>query len=271
MEEENKVQATNEPNPDEDKDKVDPSDVSDDGSQDSQTKPTGDDGGKGDSEDKDKDKDPKQQKQSRKTDAEYARERRERKAREEAERKRREDEIRRQAVFEVKSGQVTADELGELGLSKVENDDQLFLVESFRKAKADGAENPQAEAYKALFKKQADEKAKALEAEAKEKAMLDLIEKDKDEFQKQFGTTTKDVLEQDKEFVDAFAELIKETPGKFTKIYAAYAKLKKGIADKAKRDGAFPTGQNGSSESKNADTESAEEFQKRWIAEHGHW
>lgn len=212
--------------------------------------------------------------QDRDTNAKNAERRRRQKEREEQRQREREDEIRRQAVFEVKSGQVTADELKELSLPKVETEEQLFLVEQLRKAKSEGAENPQAEAYKALFKKQSDDKAKA-EAQAKAEAEAEarrkeVVAKDQQAFKAKFGKTTAEVMKNEEEFMSLFGNLIDQDKGNFTELYSAYTTLKKERKDTAKKDGSFPTSSESGSSSSGND-ESDADFKKRWIAEHGRW
>ena len=271
MEEKEKILDTSESNPDEGE-QVDESDLEEEGKE-GEKSPTGDEnqeGQKAEEEGKTQAK----PKQDRKTDAQYAEERRKRKEREEAQRKAREEEIRRQAVFEVKSGQVTADELGELGLAKIEDEDQLFLVESLRKAKAEGVENPQAAAYQALFKKQYADKAEAKaksEAEAKaEQRKKEIVAQDQAAFKAKFGKTTAEVLKEDAEFKERFGHLIDPDKGNFTPLYEAYLAMKKEQSVAAKQEGSFPTSSTGAAESGD-DKESDEDFKKRWTAEHGHW
>lgn len=219
-------------------------------------------------------KTPNPPKQDRKTDAEYAEERRRRKEREEAARKKREEEIRRQAVFDVKSGQVTADELSELGLAKIETEDDLFLVEKLRKAKADGVENPLATAYQEFFRKQAQDKAEAkAKADAEEAAKqrrIAMVAEDQKAFQAKFGKTTAEVMKNEPEFMALFGSLIDVDKGNFTSLYTAYTSMKKEQTDAAKSAGAFPTNSSGTPGKGNGE-ESEEDFKKRWIAEHGHW
>lgn len=211
--------------------------------------------------------------QDRETDAKNAERRRRAKEREAQRQKEREDEIRRQAVFDVKSGQVTADELRDLSLDKVENEDQLFLVEQYRKAKADGNENPQADAYKALFKKQNEEKAAAqakAEADRKaEQAKLEVVRKDQIEFKAKFGKTTAEVMQNEEEFMSLFGDAIDQEKGNFTKLYAAYTAMKQGRAAASKKDGSFPTNSKG--KTTDSGEESDEEFMKRYQATYGHW
>lgn len=272
MDDKEKVPPTSEPNPDEGN-QVNESDLDDEENQAGKTKPAGegnpdgqpnpDEGGK-----------PNPTKQSRKTDAEYAEERRKRKLREEEARKRREEEIRRQAVFEVKSGQVTAEELKELGLEKVVDDDQLYLVESLRKAKAEGLENPLANAYQALYRKQnaerAEAKAKVEAEEAERKKQLAVVAQDQANFKAKFGKTTAEVVKNEKEFMDLFGNLLDTEKGNFTELYTAYTALKKDHTDAARHEGAFPTSSNVANENGNP-VESDEDFKKRWVAQHGHW
>lgn len=272
MDEKEKVPPTSEPNPNEGEE-VNTSDLDDKENQGGQPKPTGEDGQDGGTKPEEEGKDPAKPKQSRKTDAEYAEERRRRKEREESARKKREEEIRRQAVFDVKKEQVTAEELGELGLTSVADEDELFLVESLRKAKAEGVESPQVKAYQALREKQT--KAKA-EAEAKTKAEAAELErrkatvaKDQADFKAKFGKTTAEVIKNEPEFMDLFGDLIDPDKGNFTPLYSAYMSMKSGQAEKAKAEGSFPI--TPSVNSGKEGEESDEEFMKRWKAMHGHW
>lgn len=276
MEEEKKVPPTSEPNPNGENENVDPSDL-DDG-EGAQSQPNPEEGAGENPADKPNPEEQGQNpsnppKQTRKTDAQYAEERRQRKAREEAARKKREEEIRRQAVFEVKSGQVTAEELSELGLAKVEDEDQLFLVESLRKAKADGVENPQATAYQALFKKQAtaraEAQAQAQAQEAEKQKRIATVAQDQANFKAKFGKTTAEVMKGEPEFMRLFGSLIDQDKGNFTELYTAYTSMKQEQSGAAKGEGSFPTNSNAPS-SGGAD-ETDEDFKKRWIAEHGHW
>lgn len=272
MEEEKKVTPTPEPNPNGEND-VNPTDIEDEsqpktdpaeeGKEGNGDKPAaGNDGGN-----------PNPPKQSRETDAQNAERRRKAKEREEQRQKEREEQIRRQAVFEVKSGQVTAEELSELGLAKVEDEDQLFLVESLRKAKAEGAENPQAEAYKALFRKQSEDRAKAsAEAQAQQADLArrkEIVAKDQAAFKTKFGKTTAEVMQNEPEFMTLFGKLIDESKGNFTELYTAYHTMKSGQREEAKREGAIPTGGNGNSDP-NVE-ESDEEFKERYKKKYGHW
>ena len=274
MDEKEKVPPTSEPNPDEGN-QVNASDLENEkDGQGGQTKPTGEENQEGQPNQEEGGKPNGQAKQDRKTDAQYAEERRQRKAREEARQKAREEEIRRQAVFEVKSGQVTADELKELDLDKVENEDQLFLVESLRKAKAEGVENPQAEAYKALFKKQTADRAQAqaksqAEEQAKQKRIA-TVAQDQANFKAKFGKTTAEVMKGEPEFMQIFGNLIDEDKGNFTELYTAYTSMKDEQSKAAKGEGSFPTDSSGST-GKGGAEESDEDFKKRYIAEHGHW
>ena len=274
MEEEKKTPQTSEPNPNEETDEVNDSDLEDENQNDKKDPKEGDDGEGSDEEGSSKsDEEGKKesQKQSRKTDAEYAEERRQRKAREEAAKKKREDEIRRQAVFEVESSQVTPEELSQFGIEKVEDEDQLFLVKSLRKAKADGVENPLATAYQELYKKKNAEKADAkAKADAEERAKNERIArvaKDQADFKAEFGKSTKDVVENEPEFTKLFGKVIDADKGNFTECYRAYTAMKKNQAADAKKEGEFPTNSDG----KGSTAESDEDFKKRYIAQYGSW
>lgn len=276
MEEEKKVQPTAEPNPNGENEQVNPSDLENEEGNQNQPNP---EAGEGENPTENPESEEGGQnpsnppKQDRKTDAKYAEERRQRKAREEQRQREREEQIRRQAVFEVKSGQVTAEELSELGLAKVEDEDQLFLVESLRKAKADGVENPQATAYQALFKKQtaekAEAKAKADAQEAEKQKRLATVAQDQSNFKAKFGKTTAEVMKGEPDFMRLFGNLIDQDKGNFTELYSAYTSMKQEQTNAAKNEGSFPT--NSNAPSNNSGEESDEDFKKRWIAEHGRW
>ena len=273
MEEEKKVPNTSEPNPN-GGEQVKTTDLEDENSQ-GQPAPTGEGNQEGEPNQEGEGTTQAKPKQDRKTDAEYARERRERKAREEAEKKAREDEIRRQAVFEVKSSQVTSEELNELDLAKVDDEDQLFLVEELRKAKASGDENPVATAYKELFKKQKADKVaqeeKVKKDQADEERRKAIVAKDQANFKAKFGKTTAEVIKNEPEFVKSdYFKLIYEDKGNFTEVYGLYLESKKNQSTVAKQEGSFPTSSEGAPGA-NAGEETEEDFKKRWIAEHGHW
>ena len=267
MEEETKTQGTSGSNPN-GADDVNPGDLdqggqtppADDGNQGGETKNQGEG-----------DQKPNPPKQTRETDAANAERRRREKAREEARRAEREAEIRRQAVFEVESGQVTSGELQELGLEKVETEEQLFLVKSLRKAKAAGVENPQAVAYQDLFKKQQSERAEAAaQAEATRQAeerSKKVVAEDQANFKTKFGKTTAEVIKNEPEFMRLFGDLIGE--GNFTKLYTAYTELRQNQSNVAKREGSFPT--NGSGGQTPSGEETDADFRKRFEATYGHW
>lgn len=271
MEEENKTQATVESNPNEGN-QVEASDLEENESKGNEA-PTGEEK-PNDQKSVEEGKPQANPKQSREEDAKFAEERRKRKARDEARQKAREEEIRRQAVFEVKSGQVTADELSELGLDKVEDDDQLFLVESLRKAKADGNENPLAKAYQDLYRKKSVERAEAKAKSDAEKAVeekrMKMVAQDQANFKAKFGKTTAEVVKNEEEFMNLFGNMLDADKANFTELYTAYTTLKKSNSDTAKKQGSFPTNPSGSQGS-SSEEESDEDFKKRWIAEHGHW
>lgn len=269
MEEETKTPSTSGSNPTGEQD-VNPGDLdqggqtppAEDGNQGGQTKDQGEE-----------DQKPNPPKQSRETDAANAERRRREKAREEARRQEREAEIRRQAVFEVKSGQVTSDELKDLGLTKVETEEQLFLVESLRKAKAEGVENPTTAAYQALYKKQQTERAEAetkaaAEKEAEERRRK-VVAEDQANFKAKFGTTTAEVMKNDQEFMRLFGNLIDQEKGNFTELYTAYKAMQKDHSDAARREGGFPT--NGDGGTNPSGEESDEDFKKRYTATYGRW
>ena len=270
MEEKEKVQPALEPNPNGEDEEVDVTDITDggepSGSQADEGKraegegnPKPDGGGKP------------APRQTRETDAQNAERRRREKERAEQRQREREAEIRRQAVFEVKSGQVSAEELRELGLAKVETEDQLYLVESLRKAKADGAENPIADAYRALYGKNEAEKAKAEEAKKEEDKAKAIVAKDQAAFKAKFGKTTAEVYKNEEEFMSIFGGLIDVSKGNFTELYSAYIAMKGEHKDAAKKAGSFPTSAQGGGKPNPAIGETDEQFKERWKREHGRW
>ena len=272
MEEEKKVTPTPEPNPNGEND-VKPTDLEDEGQTKTDPAEEGNEGGGSKPAAGNEGGTPNPPKQSRETDAANAERRRKAKEREEQRQREREEQIRRQAVFEVKSGQVTAEELSELGLAKVEDEDQLFLVESLRKAKADGAENPQAAAYQALFKKQSEDKAaakaKSEAEEATKQRRIATVAQDQANFKAKFGKTTAEVMKSEEEFMELFGGLIDQDKGNFTELYTAYTQMKAGQRNDAKREGAIPTNSNGNGDQNGEETD--EEFKKRWAKKYGHW
>lgn len=275
MEEKEKVQATEEPEtPTGEDEEVKAEDLADEGgeSKDASAK----EGEEGESKDEPKKEEAKGKtltaEEQREQDRKNAERRRAEKARKEAKEKEREEQIRRQAVFEVKSDQVTKDELSALSLDKVETEDQLYLVESLRKAKADGAENPEAEAYKALFRKQSEEKAEAV-AKAKadkeaEDARKAVVASDQRAFYAKFGKTTGEVMTNEKDFMKIFGNVIDADKGNFTECYSIYTQMKQGARDASKKEGSFPTSTQGNAGS-SAEGESDEEFLKRFKAQYG--
>lgn len=273
MEDKEKVPPTSEPNPEAGNEDVKTSDLEGGESQpEKDAAKEGDSAKKEDAPKPEGEGNPAPKKQSRETDAIYAERRRKEKEREATRQKERENEIRRQAVFEVKSGQVSSEELSELGLAKVEDEDQLFLVENLRKAKAEGIENPQAYAYQTLFKKQAteraDAKAKAEAEKADEERKKAVVAQDQKNFQTKFGKSTADVIKNEPEFMELFGGLIDSEKGNFTSLYTAYTTMKAGQAKQVKAEGAFPTNSDGSSSKEQE--ESDEEFMKRWRSRGGH-
>lgn len=271
MEDEKKNPLPSDSNPNEGNEEVESSDLDDEESKGKEPEPTGEGDESDDSKNKEDEQKTAKAKQSREEDAKYAEERRKRKEREEAARKKRDDEIRRQAVFQVKKEQVTSGELGELGLTEVKDEDQLYLVETLRKAKADGVENPVAYAYQSLYKREIEAKnAKKAEEEAATAAKerrLAVAAEDQKNFKAKFGKTTQEVIKNEPEFMKLFGQFLDADKGNFTDLYGAYMALKKDVSDKAKKDGSFPTNGQGNGTT----TETDEEFMKRYKAQYGSW
>lgn len=208
--------------------------------------------------------------QSREDDAKNAERRRREKAKAEEEQKAHDDKIREQAEFNVKKGQVTSDELKDLGLEKVDDPEQLYLVEKYRKAKADGKENPVAEAYISLSNKQRDErKTELAAAEAQAKTVEEerqIVAKEQGEVKKKYGKTTGEILRDEPEFKEFFDTYGKA--GTFDACYSSFHKIK-GDSDKAaKKAGTFPTSGTGKG-NEGSSTETDEQFLARTKARYG--
>lgn len=272
MEEEKKTPQTSEPNPNGENNEVDESDLDEEG-QSASNPEAGDNGKKPEGEDpkepEEEGKKPNPQKQSRELDAKFAEERRKRKEREEAQKKKHDEEVANKALFDYKSSQVTKDELNELGLSKVEDEEQMFLVESLRKAKSDGVENPVASAYQSLFKKNSEEKAtKKAEEEAKEAARKKreaTVAEDQRNFKAKFGKSTADAMKEE-EFMNLFGAALDPDKGNFTELYSGYSEMKKKQSEEGKRKGSFTPGSNGNGGGNEQGNKprTREEFEKYW-------
>lgn len=211
-------------------------------------------------------------KQSREKNSFYAEQRR--KAKEERERKETETRIRKQVVFEVKKENVKKDELDSLGLNSVETDDDIFLVESYRKSKSEGSENPEAEAYRSLREKKIAEAKEAETKKAKEEEYLQQIAKEQEEVKGKYGKTCKQILDEEPNFKDFLDSFGKEKT--FIECYEYFnANIKKAKSEEreeSKKTATPPTSTSGSSNGKtNKTKETDEEFKARWIKEHGRW
>lgn len=272
MEEEKKTPQASESNPN-GNEEVTNSDLDDENHQEEKDPKEGD-GGEGSADDgsqktDEEGKKPNPQKQSRELDAKFAEERRKRKEREEAQKKKHDEEVANKALFDYKSKQVTQDELNELGLSKVEDEEQMFLVESLRKAKSDGAENPVASAYQSLFKKNSEEKAtKKAEEEAKEAARKKreaTVAEDQKNFKAKFGKSTADAMKEE-EFMSLFGAALDPDKGNFTELYSGYSEMKKKQSEEGKRKGSFTPGSNGNGGGNEQGNKprTREEFEKYW-------
>lgn len=220
---------------------------------------------------KEKDEAPKskpERKQSREQDAIYAERRRNAKA--EAEQRERDERIRKQAEFDVKSGMVTEDELKDLGLGKVEDEDQLYLVERLREAKSKGEEDPVAWAYRQLYVKTSKEKAEAAkeeqEAKETERKQAETIAKEQSDFKAKHGKTTGEVLRDEPDFKAFFDKYGK--PGTFEDCYATFHTIKGDVEQKAKKMGIPPISGTGKGNS-DVSQETDEQFLKRTQERYG--
>lgn len=207
-------------------------------------------------------------KQSRETDAKFAEMRR--KQKEEAERKDLESRIRKQVEFDVKKEAVSKSELEALGIDEVKTDEELLLVESYRKAKAEGEENPELAAYKALHAKQlkdreeANSRAKAkAEAEAEQ---TQIVANEQAEIRKKYGKSTGEILKEEPDFKKFFDRYGKA--GNFDECYTTFHEIRGDSEQKAKQQGVFPT--SGTGDSKGSPTkETDEEFLARTRKQYG--
>lgn len=207
-------------------------------------------------------------KQSRGENAKYAEMRRKR---EEAERKAREDQIRRQAEFDVKKGMVSTDELTALGIDEVKTDDELLLVETYRKAKANGDENPELVAFKALHAKQRKDREEA-QSQAAAKAQAEqeerrIVAAEQAEIRKKYGKTTGEILKAEPEFKEFFDRYGKA--GAFDECYIQFHKIKGDSEKVAKKQGVFPTSGTGNSNGNAGKSETDAEFIARTKKQYG--
>ena len=269
MEDEKKNPLHSDSNPNEGNEEVESSDLDDEESKGKEPEPTGKGDESDDSKNKEDEQKPGKSKQSREEDAKYAEERRKRKEREEAARKKHDEEVRQKALFEFKSEQVSADELKELGLQKVENADHLFLVEALRKAKSDGVENPVAYAYQTFYKKDSEaktaKKAEEEAAKAAEEKRKAVVAEDQKNFKDKFGKTTQEVIKNEPEFMELFGKYLDADKGNFTDLYATYSKMKKQISETAKQEGAFHKhGGNGNGGDPKSEPKTLDEFNEYW-------
>jgi hypothetical protein len=209
-------------------------------------------------------------KQSREDDAKNAERRRREKAKADQEKQEHDEEIRKQAEFDVKKSQVTDGELKDLGIEQVKDPNDLYLVECYRKAKAEGKENPLAEAYRQQAKKLRDDKAAE---EASAKAQADQLEEERQivateqgEIKKKYGKTTGEILRDEPDFKEFFDQYGK--PGTFDECYSTFHKIRGGSESKAKADGIPPTSGTGKGDG-GSSKETDEQFIARTKAKYG--
>ncbi len=127
-----------------------------------------------------------------------------------------------EADFSARKNVISADTLADLGLDKIEDENDLLLCEEYDKAVKRGSENPVLDATKAYRKRVKVEQEKLVKAEEEKQNQIKAVEEDKTNFKKKFGISTKEALE-DERFVKAFGEKIGY--GNLTELYGIYLSL----------------------------------------------
>lgn len=187
------------------------------------------------------------EKSREKGNAYYARLRREKKAlQEEVEQLRRE---KSEAAFKARAERVSTDALTDLGIDKVETEEQLFLTEAYEEAVKKGSLNPTAEAYKKLSEKRFEDHKKLQEENDNKAKDIQLMNEDSANFEKRYGKPVQTAT-QDPMFVKMFGKDIKV--GEVTEKYQEYLDIKQSIINEyksanqleedSKKMGSYPMG-----------------------------
>lgn len=159
----------------------------------------------------------------------------------------------KKAKFDAKASTFSEDALSELGIDKIETEDDMLLAESYKEAMKKGSTNPVADAYKALRTKQSKELQEAKDKSTAEEENKRRVSEDQAAFKKAYGIDTKEALK-DERFTKMYGKFI--TYGNLTELYGMYSenilkpeKAQKEIEEKAKSMGSIPSSNGGSTDS----------------------
>ena len=210
-------------------------------------------------------------KQSPKENAHYAEMRR--KNRELEEKVRRLESEKTKVIFDGRKNAIPESVLEDLGLSAIEDEDDLFLAEKYLEAEKNGSDNP-ASAANAAYRKRVREQ-RAEQAKAEEKAKTDeIIAKDLKDLEAKYGKDgLKDAMDKEGEFAKTFGKYVQY--GGMTELYGFYLQTKESArqaSENARKSGTPPL-PNGSSQDresgeKSVEDMSDEEFEKWWNRKH---
>lgn len=167
-----------------------------------------------------KDEEKSKSKQSRKENARYAEMRRKY-----AELERENKELKKQvsnSEFNGRIKNISEDTLDALGLTSIEDEDDLFRCETYEKAIKSNADDPLREVERAYAKKVKEEKRKLVQERETQEKNEKLLREDQIEFKKKFGVDTS-VAVNDEKFMALFSDQI--TYGNLTELYSRYVQV----------------------------------------------
>jgi len=155
------------------------------------------------------------------------------------------EEEKKQSEFNAKASRFSEDTLSELGIDKIETEDDMLLAESYKEALKKGSTNPIADAYKALRNKQSEQLREATAKKSAEEENKKKVSDDQIAFKKAYGIDTKQAL-QDERFKKMYGKFI--TYGNLTELYGMYQEnvlkpeqAQRQIEEKAKDMGTVPS------------------------------
>lgn len=205
--------------------------------------------------------------QSRREDAAYAQLRREKKALEEQLKRLQAEQ--QKAVFEAKKGAVPSEVLEALGIKGVEDEDDLYLANSYMEAERKGSDDPLGEAQAALAKKLRAEKRTADQQRLQEEEQNKALQQDKANFKAKYGEEKLvEILQEGSRFMELFGDMVQ--PGNLTSLYERYAKAFPDEAAKKPNGAGSPPTPSGRTSMPSHD-ESDAEFKKRYENQYGSW
>ena len=137
-----------------------------------------------------------------------------------------------EADFSARKNVISADTLADLGLDKIEDENDLLLCEEYDKAVKRGSENPVLDATKAYRKRIKTEHDKLTKAQQEEANNKKLVQEDAVKFQKEYGISASEAMK-DEKFTKAFGKQI--SYGNLTELYGIYLSLTGGDAVEEKQ------------------------------------